>query len=220
MDDTTMDDFGGDMGDDVPETPTRRRLSLDTRDFRRKLSDADRMAKAFSTTLSKAFSDLALKGKSFDSVLGSIARRLSQMALKAAFKPFETAMSSLFSTVFSGFGAGTGGAGAGGGLAGWLSSLFGGGGSVTPFAKGGVVAAPTYFPMSGGAGLMGEQGAEAIMPLARGPDGSLGVRTNGGGGSVSVTMHISTPDAEGFRRSRTEIAAELARAVERGRRGA
>ena len=35
---------------------------------------------------------------------------------------------------------------------------------------------PTLFPMRGGAGLMGEAGPEAIMPLARGADGKLGVR--------------------------------------------
>ncbi len=50
------------------------------------------------------------------------------------------------------------------------------GGNVVPFAKGGVVNSPTLFGMSGGTGLMGEAGPEAIMPLSRGSDGSLGVR--------------------------------------------
>jgi phage-related minor tail protein len=73
--------------------------------------------------------------------------------------------------------------------------------------------------MRGGTGLMGEAGPEAIMPLARGPDGKLGVRAGGGGGGpVSVVMNISTPDVEGFRRSRSQIAAEMARAMGRGRR--
>ena len=50
------------------------------------------------------------------------------------------------------------------------------GGSIKPYAKGGVVAAPTLFPMAGGdIGLMGEAGPEAIMPLKRGSDGRLGV---------------------------------------------
>jgi tape measure domain-containing protein len=49
-------------------------------------------------------------------------------------------------------------------------------GALVPFAGGGVVAGPTTFPMSGGRmGLMGEAGAEAIMPLRRGADGKLGV---------------------------------------------
>ncbi|WP_349632278.1 hypothetical protein [Nitratireductor sp. GZWM139] len=48
-------------------------------------------------------------------------------------------------------------------------------GNVVPFANGGVVNRPTVFPMANGAGLMGEAGPEAIMPLRRGPDGRLGV---------------------------------------------
>jgi len=43
----------------------------------------------------------------------------------------------------------------------------------------------------------------------------LGVAARGGGGPV-VTVNISTPDIEGFRRSRGQVAAELARAVSRG----
>lgn len=67
-------------------------------------------------------------------------------------------------------------------------------------------------------GLMGEAGPEAIMPLTRSADGALGVKAAGGGGSVNVTMNISTPDVEGFRRSRTQVAAEISRALSRGKR--
>ncbi len=90
-------------------------------------------------------------------------------------------------------------------------------GRVMPFAKGGVVSSPTTFPMRGATGLMGEAGPEAIMPLSRGPDGSLGVRAQGGGG-VSVVMNINTPDAESFRRSQGQIAAQMGRALSRGQR--
>lgn len=55
------------------------------------------------------------------------------------------------------------------------------GGKVTPFNKGGIVNAPTIFPMANGAGLMGEAGPEAVMPLKRGPSGRLGVEASGGG---------------------------------------
>jgi lambda family phage tail tape measure protein len=85
---------------------------------------------------------------------------------------------------------------------------------VRAFAKGGVVEGSTAFPMRGGAGLMGEAGPEAILPLERAADGRLGVR----GGGVSVTVNVSTPDVAGFQRSQGQIAAALARAVERGRR--
>jgi lambda family phage tail tape measure protein len=93
-------------------------------------------------------------------------------------------------------------------------------GQVMPFAKGGVVAAPTYFPLVRGTGLMGEAGAEAVMPLARGPDGRLGVSAAGAGARpVQVTVNIATPDPDSFRRSEAQVAAALARAVARGQRG-
>jgi phage-related minor tail protein len=69
---------------------------------------------------------------------------------------------------------------------------------------------------------MGEQGAEAILPLARGSDGRLGVRSATGGASsrpVSVTVNVAATDADSFRRSEAQVAAALARAVARGQRG-
>ena len=48
-------------------------------------------------------------------------------------------------------------------------------GAVTPYAYGGIVESPTYFPMARGYGLMGEAGAEAVMPLTR-INGKLGVQ--------------------------------------------
>jgi lambda family phage tail tape measure protein len=60
-----------------------------------------------------------------------------------------------------------------------------------------VVSSPTMFAFAKGAGLMGEAGPEAIMPLTRAADGSLGVRAvgNGGitpgrGGAPQVNIHI------------------------------
>lgn len=50
---------------------------------------------------------------------------------------------------------------------------------VERFASGGVVNSPTYFGLSGGKmGLMGEAGPEAIVPLKRSSDGSLGVKAS------------------------------------------
>lgn len=86
-----------------------------------------------------------------------------------------------------------------------------------PFADGGVVSGPAVFGMRGGLGLMGEAGPEAIMPLTRGSDGKLGVRA-AEGRAVSVTMNISTPDVQGFQRSRSQIAAQLSRALSAGAR--
>jgi len=80
----------------------------------------------------------------------------------------------------------------GGGPLAFLGNLFADGaafskGSVVPFATGGVVGSPTYFPMSGGrTGLMGEAGPEAIMPLKRGKDGKLGVASEGTSDTIVV----------------------------------
>ena len=65
---------------------------------------------------------------------------------------------------------------------------------------------------------MGEAGPEAIMPLARGADGRLGVQAGGGGRSVTVVMNITTPDVQGFQRSQGQIAAQAQRALSRGQR--
>ncbi len=108
------------------------------------------------------------------------------------------------------------------GLFGGLFQFAGGAGfaqgRVMPFAGGGIVGGPTHFPMRGSIGLMGEAGPEAIMPLSRGADGRLGVRAEGNGRVVNVVMNISTPDAEGFRRSEVQIAARMSRILGRGAR--
>lgn len=90
-------------------------------------------------------------------------------------------------------------------------------GRVMPFADGGIVSGPVAFPLRGSTGLMGEAGPEAIMPLARGADGKLGVRV-GGSGAVNIVMNINTPDVDGFSRSQGQIAAQVSRALSRGQR--
>ncbi|EIY0238532.1 phage tail tape measure protein [Escherichia coli] len=95
------------------------------------------------------------------------------------------------------------------GAGGWLGTVGGWISGAVANAKGGVytsanlsaysntiVDTPTYFAFAKGAGLMGEAGPEAIMPLTRAADGSLGVRAignvNSGGGFVySPVYHIS-----------------------------
>lgn len=82
-----------------------------------------------------------------------------------------------------------------------------GGGSVVANANGGVyntpglsaysgqiVSKPTLFPFARGAGLMGEAGPEAILPLRRGIDGKLGVvaaNANKNAGGFYQTNHIT-----------------------------
>ena len=72
------------------------------------------------------------------------------------------------------------------------------GGNVIPFASGGVVSSPTLFPMAGrNTGLMGEAGPEAIVPLARGRDGKLGIKSSGGGGGSQTVNQNVTINAVG-----------------------
>ena len=84
-------------------------------------------------------------------------------------------------------------------LAGAVKKMFGladggviQGGRIQPYAKGGVVATPTMFPMAGGdVGLMGEAGPEAIMPLKRGNNGKLGVEVAGRSNAVDAMNRYS-----------------------------
>ncbi|QAX77690.1 phage tail tape measure protein [Yersinia hibernica] len=64
--------------------------------------------------------------------------------------------------------------------------------------SGQVVSSPTFFAFAKGAGVMGEAGPEAIMPLTRSADGSLGVRavssnmpTSSSGGSAAPQVYIT-----------------------------
>jgi len=90
-------------------------------------------------------------------------------------------------------------------------------GQAVPFAQGGIVSSPTFFALKGATGVMGERGAEAILPLSRGPDGRLGVSA-GGGRSINVTVNIQTRDVESFRQSQSQVSAVILRALERGQR--
>lgn len=69
---------------------------------------------------------------------------------------------------------------------------------VHKFAMGGaftnsIVDSPTLFKFANGAGLMGEAGPEAIMPLKRGSDGSLGVQSQPSNVNVVVNNHTGQP---------------------------
>jgi|GEM_PF-3878132 Phage-related minor tail protein len=65
--------------------------------------------------------------------------------------------------------------------------------------SGSVVSSPTVFPFAKGAGLMGEAGPEAILPLTRGANGKLGVQAQGGSGTTFQIIDqrsASAPDME------------------------
>ncbi|MCV2880984.1 phage tail tape measure protein [Actibacterium sp. XHP0104] len=156
-----------------------------------------------------AFEGLVFDGMKLSDALRDVAQSISAAAYNAAITPIQKELGGWIASGVEG-------------IVGSMVPFAKGGaftlGRVTPFATGGVVSGPTYFPMRGGTGLMGEAGPEAIMPLTRGPDGRLGVQSQGGGQPVHVTMNISTPDVRGFERSQSQIAAAMSRAISRGRR--
>jgi phage-related minor tail protein len=153
--------------------------------------DLEARSRSFGAALTGALKGAAVDGKGLETVLKGLALRMSDIALSVGLKPLE------------------------GLLASGVSSLIGGAAAV---AKLGVVSAPTYFGSGGGLGLMGEAGAEAILPLRRGPDGSLGVAAGGGGGT-QIVFNVTATDAASFRKSEGQVAAMLTRAVGRGQRG-
>lgn len=174
-------------------------IEADTEPFLTALDDLQKLSAGFGAQLTGALRGAVVGGKDLDTVLRRIAVNLSGMALSQGLQPLQGLLGSLFS-----------------GLTGGVLPFAKGG--VVPFAAGGVVAQPTYFPTGAGLGLMGEAGAEAILPLRRGADGRLGVSAGGGGQPVSIVFNVTTQDAGSFRKSEAQITGMLARAVSRGAR--
>lgn len=159
------------------------------------LDGIDRSAGSVSKSLTSAFANATLSSKAFSSTLSGVAAMLSQVLSQS----LGGALSSGFSSL--------------------LGGLFGGSSPViAPFADGGIVASPTFFGAGGSMGLMGERGAEAILPLSRGPNGQLGIATQRSARPTTINVTIATQDVESFRRSESQVAGALARAVARGQR--
>lgn len=171
--------------------------------------EAESLSRSFGSGLRRAFDGLVFDGMKLSDALRQVARSMVDSVYSMAMRPVQNAL--------------------GGALTAGLQIALGGAmpfanggafaqGRVMPFAQGGVVSGPVSFPMRGGRGLMGEAGPEAILPLARGADGRLGVQASGGGRPVHVVMNITTPDVQGFERSQAQIAANMQRLLARGQR--
>lgn len=143
------------------------------------------------TNVTTALTDLAMGTKSagdaFRDLAQTVLKALTEILIKVAI--VGPAVQALTASLGGGlFGTGS------------LLSFTGGfakgaafnAGSVVPFARGGVVAAPTLFPMARGMGLMGESGPEGILPLKRDSSGRLGVMSQTGGtGARQINIHSS-----------------------------
>ncbi len=145
---------------------------------------------------SNALTGILTGSKSFSEALQELSASLAQSIIQDLIRIAMQAMiTNALTGLFGGF-AGGASAGAGAGASSANTGAMGmstGWQSYVPNAKGGmyntpglsaysgqVIDAPTFFPFAKGGvpslGLMGEAGPEAIMPLTRSKDGSLGVR--------------------------------------------
>jgi len=157
-----------------------------------------------------AFEGLVFDGIKLSDALKMVANSVMNATYSATVKPVQSQLSDLVTSGIEGLMTAALPFAKGGALS---------GGRVVPFARGGVLDRPAFFPMQGATGLMGEAGPEAILPLARGADGRLGVRSEAAGSRpVQVTMNITTPDVRGFARSQSQIAADMNRMLARGQR--
>jgi phage-related minor tail protein len=165
---------------------------------------------AFGTAMTSGVASLIDGTATAQEVFASFLNTIADALMKAAAQMIAQYIAIGIARMFAGMGGGTDPTAAGGD---WISAVerlspnakgnaFGANG-IAPFARGGaftnsVVGSPTMFKFAqGGAmrtGLMGEAGPEAIMPLKRGADGSLGVMASGGGGDVNVVVNV---DAKG-----------------------
>lgn len=87
--------------------------------------------------------------------------------------------------------------------------------------SGGVYDSPQMFAFAKGAGIFAEAGPEAILPLHRGPDGSLGVMAagaGGGGGESSITFGGITQHIQVSGQANAATLADVRRAAEQGAR--
>ncbi|EKM6431092.1 phage tail tape measure protein [Cronobacter sakazakii] len=143
------------------------------------------------------------------SVLQTISKVALQMAVVNAMGGGSSG-SGLFGSLLGGIVGGVAGSASGGANAGTAIQNYGA--SFQFNAKGGVyssadlsrfsgsvVDTPTFFAFAKGAGVMGEAGPEAIMPLTRDATGRLGVKALGSGtqGGAGVSVSIGTINFSG-----------------------
>ncbi|HCW0424870.1 TPA: phage tail tape measure protein [Pseudomonas aeruginosa] len=168
-------------------------------------SATDDMLTTGFNTASNALADFATTGKfKFRDFASSVINDMARIASQQAATGLLSGVLGAGVSAFSGWMGGSATAGAsasgytGNAYANWAAAQAHGGAwanGVQFFANGAaftnsIVSRPTAFGMAGGrTGVMGEAGPEAILPLARGADGSLGVRSVGGGGGTALQVN-------------------------------
>lgn len=149
------------------------------------LQNQGSILKDLNTTFASSFENAIINGEKFSDVLKGLEQDILRIIIRKKF--LDPVLGAIF-----------GGAAGGGGFLSTFLSAKGNafsGGSVMAFKNGGILGGAMAFPMAGGrTGVAGEAGPEAVLPLMRGSDGSLGVKT-GGGGRVEVNVY-APPNSE------------------------
>lgn len=161
-------------------------------------------------SFANAFENMAIGADSASESIEGLARSILKIAFREAVSaPIAGAVSSLVRGFIAPSAAASPTPNA-------MGNIFGMQG-IIPFQRGGIVSGRSLFGFAGGrTGMLGESGPEAILPLARGPGGRLGVASAGGGGTtqiITVQMNINTPNADSFRKSRRQLAGDARRLV-------
>jgi hypothetical protein len=161
----------------------------------------------FSSSLEGFFTDVISGTKTVSQAFKDMAKGIIAQIAQVVAKWIAAKIMGVFNPGGGMSGAGFGGAGGGGGggmgdlLGGVLGAVFGG------FKETG------GYTMSGNAYVVGEKGPELFVPSTAGS-----IIPNGGSskmGGSNVTMNISTPDANSFRRSASQIGTGYANSLNR-----
>ncbi|TCT02825.1 hypothetical protein EDC22_1239 [Tepidamorphus gemmatus] len=174
------------------------RLSADIAAFRDELRALHRLASGFGGAMAQALDEAIGKGRELDEVLKGLGLRLARLAIEAAMRPLGERL--------------------GAAIAGALGAAAPAAAPVR--AASAAKIAPVHAP---------PVHAPAAMPATdRGPPSGSGTWAGDHGQDepraaamlrpVAVTVNIATPDVEGFRSSRGQLAAEVVRAIERAMR--
>ncbi|MFE1599932.1 hypothetical protein [Methylobacterium sp. ID0610] len=192
-----------------------RQASAATAQYKDKLADLEQAerqaaetARSFGDALANGLADAVLEGRSLGDVLMGLEKQLARSALQALFTG-QGPLAGILGTAP----AASAGSNAVGGLFGEVSNLF--------RANGGAVQA-------GRAYTVGELGSELfvpgqdgrVIPIGRSAKAAQETNQSSRARPIQISVSIATPDAPSFARSEAQITAALARAVQRGLRGA
>jgi hypothetical protein len=193
------------------------RIQAALEEAKRRMRELKELSDFAKSTVSGLFTDMLSGIQQGKNVWESFAQAAVNALNKIATKLMDMAINNLWQAAFPQ--GNMFGGGGGGGLLGALFGGFGGGGggtfalhelahfsakgdafsngNIIAFAKGGIVGGPTLFPFAKGVGLMGEAGAEAIMPLRRTASGDLGIIAANSNRPQTVNITVNVEGANG-----------------------